>query len=186
MTRLLAIALCAAAIAVAPPAGAQQPSRADPLYTQMRNSALHTSAGTVGVTPGPGETRAYGVVMDIDINGATATIIAFQSGDSSIYLSRGGGTIGGIGRPAVAAAARALVGAVSSAQLAAATRVTSYPRPNRGETSFYILTTQGVHAITRPTGALEAGNDAFSPLFAGGQAIISGFREADAERSQSR
>jgi hypothetical protein len=52
----LAIALFAGAAA-----HAQRPSPADPLYTQMRNSALRTPASTVGVPPQPGEIQAYGV-----------------------------------------------------------------------------------------------------------------------------
>jgi hypothetical protein len=169
--------LFAALLLAAGTAHAQRPSAADPMYTEMRNSALSYSARDLGVTPRPGETQVYGVVMDIDINGSTATVISYVSGDASLYLSNGGGTIGGIGRPPVAAAARALVAAVTPAHLGSATRVTSYPRPNRGETRFYLLTTQGVHMATRPTAALEAGTDAFAALFAGGHAVISGFRE---------
>ena len=179
---LASVLLVAAALLSVGPANAQRPSRADPLYTQMRNGALATSARDVGLAPGPGEIQVYGVVIDIDISGQTATVLAFTSGDASIYLSSGGGTIGGIGRPPVAAAARALVAAVSPAHLGAATRVTAFPRPNRGEANFYFLTTQGVHRATRPIAALEAGTDAFSSLFAGGHAVISEFREADAER----
>jgi hypothetical protein len=179
--RLLAPAPFVAALSAAA-AGAQQPSAADPMYTQLRNGALTTSARTVGVTPRPGETRVYGVVIDIDIGGRTATVTAYASGDASLYLSNGGGTIGGIGLPPVATAARRLVAAVTPAHLAGATRVTSYPRPSRGETRFYFLTTGGVEMATRLTEALAAGSDAFSALFAGAQAVISGFRETEAER----
>ena len=95
MRRLLAAALFVAALSTA--AGAQQPSAADPMYTRLRNGALTTSARTVGVTPRPGETRVFGVVIDIDIGGGTATVTSYASGDASLYLSNGGGTIGGIG-----------------------------------------------------------------------------------------
>jgi hypothetical protein len=79
-------------------AGAQRRSPADPLYTQMRNSALSCSARDFSVTVRPGETQVYGVVMDVDINGRTATVISYVSGDASLHLSGGGGSIGGIGR----------------------------------------------------------------------------------------
>jgi hypothetical protein len=177
--RIAAVLLLAAALLAGDSAGAQGPNRAAPIYTEMRNSALSRTARDLDVTTRAGEVHAYGVVMDIDIDGATATIVAFVSGDASIYLSSGGGTIGGIGHPPVAAAARAAVASVSPAQLDGAALVTTYPRPNRGETRFYLLTTQGVRMAARATARLEAGDDLYSPLYAAGQAVITRFREVD-------
>lgn len=184
MRRSIASALLLAAAGLAVSAGgAQPPSRAAPIHTDMRNAALSTPARDVGVTARDGEMVVYGVIMDYSIDDATATVVTFVTGDASLYLSSGGGTIGGIGRPPVAAAARALVAAVSSAQLSGATRVTAFPRPDGGETRFYILTTQGVYVAIRTKAALEAGEDLYSPLYAAGHQVISRFMEADGTRA---
>ena len=186
MKRLLVPALwLAAALLAGTSARAQPLEPAAPIYTEMRNSAISYSARDLGVTVRAGETGVYGVVMDLDLDGATATVTSFVTGDASIYLSSGGGTIGGIGHPPVAAAARALVASVSPAQLEGASLVTTYPRPNRGETRFHLLTTQGVRMVARPTATLEAGSDPYSSLYAAGQAVITQFRLIDEQRSRA-
>jgi hypothetical protein len=40
-------------------------------------------------------TERWGVIMDWVVSNATATVIAFSDGHASIYLSTGGGFIGG-------------------------------------------------------------------------------------------
>jgi hypothetical protein len=117
----------------------------------------------------------------MDVDGRTATVISFETGDASLYLSTGGGIIGGGPHPAVADAARRFV-AAARLRLAETARTDGFPRPGRGRDSFYLLTTAGVFAATRSDAALRAGTDPFSPLFGAGQDVLTQLRLIEPER----
>jgi hypothetical protein len=76
------------------------------MYEGLRAQALATKPGDLGIEPSA-ELLVYGVVMDMDIGGNTATIVSFSTGDTSLYYSTGGGTIGAGGQETVATASRA-------------------------------------------------------------------------------
>ncbi|HEV7661040.1 MAG TPA: hypothetical protein VGO55_14475 [Allosphingosinicella sp.] len=109
--------------------------------------------------------------MDMDVDGHTATLVSFAAGDTSLYLSSGGGTIGGSADHDVAAASRDFV-AAARPHLAAMAAPRDQPRPGRGETSFYLITTAGLRGATRSTEALVNETDALSPLFMAGQRVL--------------
>jgi hypothetical protein len=172
--RILLSLLACAALLLGPAGSAAQ---SDPMYESMRRIALTTRPADVGVTAQDTQPVVYGIVMDMDISGRTATLVSFSTGDTSLYLSSGGGSIGGIGHANVAAASRDFV-AAARPHLAAMAATRRHPRPGRGQTIFYLLTTAGVHSATRSTAALEAQTDALSPLFAGGQRVLTLFLQA--------
>ncbi|MEA3013433.1 MAG: hypothetical protein QOD42_1978 [Sphingomonadales bacterium] len=119
--------------------------------------------------------------IDLDLEGRTATLVSFSSGDASLYLSNGGGMIGGIGHANVAAASRDFV-AAARPHLNAMAPARSHPRPGRGQTIFYLLTTAGVHGAARSTAALAAQTDALSPLLLAGERVITEFRLVEPRR----
>src|ERR1044072_5497440 len=64
-------------------------------YEDLRNMAFGATQEQIGVNIPANETKIYGVIMDWDVGEGIATVVAFQSGDASVYLSSGGGVIGG-------------------------------------------------------------------------------------------
>lgn len=66
-------------------------------YQDLRNLAFNATAEQIGVQIPADQTKIYGVIMDWDLGEGTATLVAFLSGDASLYLSSGGGVIGGSG-----------------------------------------------------------------------------------------
>ncbi|MFL6783072.1 MAG: hypothetical protein ACJ8EI_07290 [Sphingomicrobium sp.] len=128
--------------------------------------------------------RPYGVVMEFDVDGDTATLAAFGNGDCSIYFSFGGGTIGGGQHESSAAAAKRLV-RLSEAYLPRLSRAIEQPRPGPGDVNFYVLTTDGTFGVTRPEKGLTVGTDEFSELYSAGHDVITQLRLIQ-DRMQAR
>lgn len=72
-----------------------QPSEQENPYNILRNMALGVTMDQLGLKDPGDETNVFGIVMDWDIGGGIATVAAYQTGDASMYLSTGGGVIGG-------------------------------------------------------------------------------------------
>src|SRR5687768_13520494 len=118
------------------------------IYGELRAMALGLTPADLGLGDLPAG-QAYGVVMDIDYDGETATLTAFASGDASLYLSTGGGTIGGGEHAPVAEAARRFVQA-GGENLDRLAKTDDKPRPVAGQVCFYVLTSDGVFGAARP------------------------------------
>ena len=74
-------------------------------YADLRLLALSLTADQIGVTPTAEHPRVFGAVMEIGLEEGSATLVALHDGTVSMYLSSGGGIIGGGGQEAVWAAA---------------------------------------------------------------------------------
>jgi hypothetical protein len=123
--------------------------------------------------------REEGVVMDIGLSGgSSATIVALSSGDASIYLSSGGGYIGGFGHTTISKAAKRAV-TLAQKMPPGAMSLHGYPVPEEGKVHFYLLTKKGVTFYTLPEKKLLEGKDAFSELFFAMDAIMTEFRKLD-------
>lgn len=149
------------------------------IYTEMRDAALRMKPSDLGV--GATDGQAYGVVMDIDIDGETASIASFSSGDASLYLSTGGGMIGGGGHANVAASAKRFVQTANDYrdQLR---QTRSFSRPGAGQVTFYVLTPGGVLTATRPENELGKRRSDLSDLFYAGQHVLTQMRMSEEER----
>ena len=82
--------------------------------------------------------------MDWGIDTATATLISYQTGDASLYLSSGGGVIGGGQQQNVSNAAKQFVGLAQS-YLDNTTKTETNSLPKRDEVKFYLLTNKGTY-----------------------------------------
>jgi hypothetical protein len=126
-------------------------SAAKDIYTGLRNRALQSSRTTLNLPPVSDSTQPWGVLMDWGIPQGTATVVALSDGSASVYLSSGGGFIGGEGHEAIRKAAQRMVSTAREAQ-AQMKATTTYPLPKEAEVVFYSLTDSGVftaHATER-------------------------------------
>jgi hypothetical protein len=85
----------------------------------------------------------YGFVMDYPVKNGTATLSAYITGESSLYMSNGNGIINGERYDASRAAATDLVKLVSG-NMKSSVLTTRFPIAASGYVRFYILTTEGV------------------------------------------
>jgi hypothetical protein len=122
--------------------------------------------------------KAYGVVMDMGMTEGTATVVSFLSGEASIYLSSGGGWIGGGPRPTVNQTARKFVTAASES-LGRMRQVFDTPLPKPDHVVFYVLTPEGIFSADSSEAELAGGHSALDTLYAAGQDVISAYRELE-------
>ena len=121
-------------------------------------------------------TEPWGVIMDWVISNATATIIAFSNGHASIYLSTGGGFIGGESHESVRTAAKKMIAAAVECQ--PYTHASSeYPLPQRQEeVLFYLLTDAGIFTTSASNEDLGNHHHPLWKLHDAAQGIITRFR----------
>jgi hypothetical protein len=82
------------------------------IFIDLRVRALRLDPADVGLRPSERQPRVFGVVMDTGHPEGASTLVALADGTTSLYLSSGGGMIGGGEHPQVAAASIALVAGV--------------------------------------------------------------------------
>jgi hypothetical protein len=63
-------------------------------YTDMRNMAFAVSAEELGLQVSNDSSKIYAIIADLPMSSAMVTIVSYITGDTSIYLSSGGGFIG--------------------------------------------------------------------------------------------
>jgi hypothetical protein len=156
---------------------AETPPEAPPEnpYERLRAQALTVDAAKVGIEPVEG--RAWGVVMDLHVGDATATVVSFADGTASIYLSNGGGFIGGHQHERIRVAATTFVDAATAA-LSMMRPSTAHPLPTEGYVTFYARTASITLAAEADEQKLQsAPSGPLAALFAAGHGVIAEYRQ---------
>jgi hypothetical protein len=143
------------------------------IYAGLRSRALGTKASDLGL--GEFDGSAFGVVMVFSIKAAHASVVAFNNGEASIYLSTGGGFIGGGRHASVSLAAKNFVLAASRA-VPGMKPVTDCPLPSAGMTNFYVLTADGAFFAEERDTELHNRSSSLTLVFAAGQGVITAYR----------
>jgi hypothetical protein len=151
-------------------------------YVDLRNLIFQGSRQKFSLPATSAPTEPWGVVMDLSLNRGTATVTALSDGNGSIYLSSGGGYIGGVGKPAIHDAAQNFVRTAAEFQ-AGMKATTEFPLPETGQAKFYVLTDAGVFTASAVEDELNQRRDPLTKLFATGQEVITQYR-LDDERSR--
>lgn len=160
--------------------GAQEPAGNQPsdpqAYVDLRSLMLQGSRQKFDLPAASSPTEPFGVLMDWGIPNGTATVVAMADGNASVYLSSGGGFIGGgQAQESIRAAAKrtvSLAGEVQSRMHA----TTTYPLPQTGQVTFYALTDAGVFTASASEDDLRSHRSPFSKLGDSAQAIITEYR----------
>ena len=146
------------------------------MYQDLRNLAFTGSKLSLGLPAGASANEPWGVLMDTSFtDGNSYTVLAVADGNASIYLSSGGGFLGGVGHESIRKAAKAMVSTAKTFQPKMAL-TTSYPLPKGGHTTFYVLTDAGVFTATASQEALGRKQHELSPLFYAAQEVITQYR----------
>ena len=162
--------------------GARPPG--DDAFHGLRSRALNVKAADLGVAPDP-EAPIHGVIMETGYPEAVATFVCLRDGTVSLYLSNGGGVIGGGQHDSVRAACLemfAITNRYAADFLAACKPVATFALPANGDVFFYLLANDAVHQAKCREDALAAQNDPFSALFNNCHAVMSEVRQAEEKR----
>jgi hypothetical protein len=160
---------------------AQTPSRVSSdkspkgVYSDLRRHALSIKRDDIGVPAPSADAPAWGILMETGYGPMTATLVALVDGTTSLYLSNGGGVIGGQNHETVRTANTAFINRANHS-LEYLKPTALFPIPEPAHTVFYVLTDSGI--LTG--GALETdlGYDRhpLSPLFHAGHEVITQLR----------
>lgn len=115
-------------------------------YEELRKLALSTKAEQLNLTKISNE-KIYGIVTDIGMGNGFATIVAFLTGDTSIYLSSGGGYIGAGNHKNVNEKVKQIVTEIQKYK-DQAQKIEVAELPNQNEVKFNFLTKKGLYQIT--------------------------------------
>jgi hypothetical protein len=178
LKQILVIAVALLAVLIASMFLLQRRKRtADPAaYSAFRDQILNVTREKIGLPARARATEPWAVVMDWGVANGSATVVAIADGTASIYLSSGGGFIGGgqshesIGQAAIRAVS---IAAEFQPEMR---HVTSYPLPASAEVCFYVLTDAGVFSASASEKELSAHRNRLYKLGDALQQVITQYR----------
>ena len=149
-------------------------------YRKLRNVALRVTPEQLELSLPSNKTDVYGIVMDWNTGDNVCTVVAFQTGDASIYLSSGQGYIGG-GQHANIHDQATLFVESGQNYLKYANLIDSTPLPDKECVRFYFLTNKGIFATQENVSNLKDKSNEFIQLMGQGEKLISEHREVTGE-----
>ncbi|MHB1278959.1 MAG: hypothetical protein ACYC1Q_11245 [Bacteroidia bacterium] len=145
-------------------------------FVGLRNMSIRVTPEQLGITLPSEPTLVYGVIMDWEVGGGTATIVSYQTGDASLYLSSGGGIIGGGQHENVNRAAKEFV-RLAQAFLDKTNKTDSASLPSIGEVKFYLLTNKGIFVGNEQVKNFENNSSPWQKLFEEGNNVLTELRK---------
>lgn len=145
------------------------------VYSELRNRALTTPRRNIGIPEPERDAPVWGLLMETGYESGSSTLVALLDGSTSLYLSSGGGVIGGHAHEKVRRA--------NAEFLRSANRFRShllpareFPLPSKAQVIFYALTDVGVLTLSAEEQTLSGGHHPLSPLFHAGHDVITELR----------
>ena len=145
-------------------------------FEGLRNMAFTATTEQLGLSLPTDKTIVYGVIMDWEMGDATASTIAYQTGDASLYLSSGGGVIGGGQHQNVNNAAKQFV-SLAQTFLDKTTKTETTPLPSTDEVKFYLLTNKGIYVGQEQMKNFENSSSIWLKLFEEGNIVLTELRK---------
>ncbi|GET23069.1 hypothetical protein [Prolixibacter denitrificans] len=159
-----------------------EPEKIENRYYDLRKMALKITPDLVGGQSTGRATKVFGIVMDWDTGEGTVTVVAFQNGDASMYVSSGGGIIGGAQYRKVRKAVRSFV-ELGQDYIGKAEKTTTTLLPDRHNVGFYLLTNKGTFHAQEEWKAIEYGNSDWRPLFNEANKVLERLRQISEKKS---
>lgn len=146
------------------------------MIRRLRELALTVPATEVGI---PEDAGVWAVVMEIEVSGETATLVGMADGTASLYISSGGGIIGGGDHEVVRAAAQGFVAMAQHAQEAVSEPVSAdLPHPSPGMVRFYFRSGSGTSTVEVAEEEVADPDHALHDVFASGHRLLEKMRLA--------
>jgi hypothetical protein len=145
------------------------------VYQGLRNMVLCGTRDRFGLAPTSSPIEPWGVVMDWGVSSGTATVMALSDGSASIYLSGGGGYLGGQNQESVRNAALHAI-EVAREYPSQMQKTTDYILPATGEIIFHLLTDSGVLTASEKENELRNPGHPLSKLGNAMQNVVTQYR----------
>lgn len=144
-------------------------------YQGLRNTAFRMRPEMLGIEFSTANLQAYGLIIEWEIQGAILTLVCYQTGDTSLYVSTGGAIIGGGKYPEVNAIAVECIQMADKFLPQTEVNV-NHNLPAKGGINFYFLTNQGVRLYFTQLADVEKGESEFTSLFNQGNRLLNELR----------
>jgi hypothetical protein len=150
---------------------------ADPgVFDGLRSRVFTISPASIGIQPSDPLPTVWGGVMELGMPEANATIVSLADGTTSMYLSTGGGVIGGGEHEQVAEASISFLRQLEADRdLLPSDESLDLPPP--GSVCFFALTYHGRQRRSEPEDAVSTEDHPLFRLYAAGQDVITALRE---------
>ncbi len=143
-------------------------------FEGLRKQAFDATPKQLGLSLNDSE--IYGIIMDWDLGNGIMSLITYKTGDASIYLSTGGGVIGGGQHENVSKAAKSLVN-IAQKYIDKAQKVDSEPLPDKDCVRFYFMTAKGKYGVQEQIEKIENKSSIWIDLFEEANKVITELRE---------
>jgi hypothetical protein len=153
-------------------------------YLGLRGRVFSATPDELNLVLDITKTSVFAVVMDWDMGDVIMTVVAFQTGDASLYLSSGQIFIGGYTREKINRAALMFVNEAQKYLLSTTLTYTN-PLPEKGCVRFYLRTNKGDYTIQENMTNLENRSSKFGRLFKLGNNLITEYRMLDNEKEKN-
>jgi hypothetical protein len=150
-------------------------SSPEDIYQGLRNLAFQNSRAKLGLPQPTKPTQPWGAIMDWGVTNGTATVVAYSDGSASVYLSSGGGYLGGFSHESIRTAAQKMIAMAAESQ-SQTHATTVHPLPQRGQVIFYLLTDQGLFTANASQEELSSHRHPLSKLGDAAQDVITQYR----------
>lgn len=144
-------------------------------FEGLRNMAFTPTPDQLGLSLPTDKDIVYGVIMDWEMGGSIATVVSYLSGDASLYLSSGGGVIGGGQHQNVNLEAKKFV-QMAQNYLSKASKTEETTLPKSDAVKFYFLTNKGKYVCQENISNFEKNTSELLPLFEEGNKVLSELR----------
>jgi hypothetical protein len=139
------------------------------MYLGLRNIAFSMSHKDLSLNSD--SENPYGAIMEFTLDDNYVTIVSYKTGDASIYLSTGGGFIGGIGHDNVKNASINFIKSVTD-NLTLFKKAENNNLPPKGYVNFYALTENGLFLCSDKEKKIQNMNNIFFDMYVAAQNII--------------
>lgn len=159
------------------PGPEQDPSAS--LYKDVREMFLTIEPRQLKIAKSDAFPNVWAVMMETAYPEGTSMLLSFVNGETSLYLSNGGGTIGAGSKPNVEIASKMFVKEAAK-YLKYVKPADSFLLPSDGKVRFYLRTFSGVLTAEAEEQVLGDGKHALSPLYIEGLAVLGQVQSLDA------
>ncbi|MCP3919294.1 MAG: hypothetical protein GY711_27460 [bacterium] len=143
------------------------------IFTTLRRSLFHDNPELQSATG----LELQGVVCELGMERGTALVAGFRSGAASMYLSTGGGVIGGEGHAPVRAAARQLCAVAEGKAEHFSGAEASPDLPAEGTVTYSLLSAQSMQVATHVESELQQAAHPLHELYCAMHELLTALRE---------
>lgn len=151
------------------------PRLPDNRFHDLRNMALNVTPEQLQLSLPADQIKIFGVIMDWDLGDGIMTLASYETGDASMYLSSGGGVIGGGQHENVNKASKEFV-SMAQNYLDKSSKADTTTLPDKDCFKFYFLTNKGKFFTQENIANIENNSSKWLGLFENANKLITELR----------